>query len=69
VLSQLRGTYFSIYPRGKAAEGIAPAMPPKVSGFAGMTLAHNTREKTEADTRKLAMVTRPAGSEAGHPAA
>jgi hypothetical protein len=50
VLSQLRGTYSQIYPRGKAAEGIAPAMPPKVSGFAGMTLAYNTREKTEADT-------------------
>lgn len=43
------GTRLALYPREKLAEDIAPNLPINPSGFGGITLAHNTRTKTEVD--------------------
>lgn len=45
VFFQLCGTCLAIYPRDKLAEDVDPAMPSAGHGFAGITLAHTTREK------------------------
>jgi len=41
------GTRFAIYPLGKLAEDISPALPPTRSGFSGITLAHNVRTRED----------------------
>lgn len=48
------GTRLAIYPIEKLAEDIGPAIQPK-SGFSGITLAHNVRNKEEvSEVLKLA---------------
>jgi catechol 2,3-dioxygenase-like lactoylglutathione lyase family enzyme len=44
-----RGTRLALYPREQLAKDISPRLLGKGSGFPGITLAHNTREKAEVD--------------------
>ena len=41
------GTRFAIYPLEKLAQDISPECPAIVSGFSGITLAHNVRSRDE----------------------
>ena len=43
------GTRLALYPREKLAEDVSPRLVGKDRGFPGITLAHNTREKSEVD--------------------
>ena len=43
------GTVLAIYPIDKLAEDIAADLPGQKTGFSGITLAHNVREKAEVD--------------------
>ncbi len=43
----LNGTALALYPIDKLAEDISPEIPRPTSGFSGITIAHNVREKKE----------------------
>ncbi|MGD9949125.1 MAG: VOC family protein [Desulfobulbus sp.] len=44
---ELPGSWLSLYPLSKLAEDISPDVPRHRSGFSGVTLAHNARNKEE----------------------
>lgn len=44
---ELPGTWLGLYPFEKLAEDISPDIPATVSGFSGVTLAHNARSKDD----------------------
>lgn len=44
------GTVLAIYPIDKLADDISPDLPKDNSGFPGITLAHNVKEKSEVHT-------------------
>jgi len=47
---EIEGTDFSIYPIGELAKDVNPDEPPSiVSGFSGITLAHNPATKEDVD--------------------
>lgn len=53
VFFQTGGTCLALYPREKLAEDVGErfaASPAGEGGFSGVTLAHNTRKKSEVDT-------------------
>ena len=43
------GTRIALYPLEKLSEDINPNCPPQGSGFGGITLAHNVRQKQDVD--------------------
>lgn len=43
------GTRFALYPRDKLAEDISGSLAPGGPGFGGITLAHNTRERSSVE--------------------
>ena len=49
VFFQTGGVCLAIYPLDKLAEDVSPVMSSKRSSFSGVTLAHNTRSKTEVE--------------------
>jgi len=44
---RLNGTALALYPVDKLAEDIGPEIRRSTSGFSGVTIAHNVREKSE----------------------
>jgi catechol 2,3-dioxygenase-like lactoylglutathione lyase family enzyme len=49
VFFQTGGVCLALYPADELAKDISPDFPPERSRFPGITLAHNTREKTQVD--------------------
>lgn len=49
VFFQMKGTALAIYPREKLAHDVDPNSDGQGSGFSGVTIAHNTREKSQVD--------------------
>jgi catechol 2,3-dioxygenase-like lactoylglutathione lyase family enzyme len=49
IFFQTRGTALALYPYEKLAEDVSPAFKTARPKFAGITLAHNVREKDEVD--------------------
>ncbi len=49
IFFQTRGVRLALYPSEKLAEDVDPNFPKERSRFSGITLAHNTRTKTEVD--------------------
>lgn len=43
------GTFLAIYPLDKLTEDISPDISIKKSGFSGITLAHNVKQKSDVD--------------------
>lgn len=49
IFFQTQGVCLALYPQGKLARDISPDFPSERGPFSGMTLAHNTRSKSEVD--------------------
>lgn len=49
VFFQMQGTTLAIYPREKLAQDVNPNLDAQGGGFSGITIAHNTREKSQVD--------------------
>jgi catechol 2,3-dioxygenase-like lactoylglutathione lyase family enzyme len=50
IFFQMRGTALALYPYAHLAKDVSPGMQPgPIPKFAGITLAHNVREKREVD--------------------
>jgi predicted lactoylglutathione lyase len=60
------GTVLAIYPFDKLAEDISPDISIKKSGFAGITLAHNVKQKS--DVNEILLQAQEAGGKIVKPA-
>lgn len=60
VFFQTKGVCVALYPLDKLAEDVSSDFAGKTTGFSGVTLAHNTREKSEVDAT-LALAERSGG--------
>jgi uncharacterized protein len=49
IFFQTSGVCLALYPHEKLAEDVDPSFPTERSRFSGITLAHNTRAKSEVD--------------------